>query len=102
MVTGTEADGQAVLVRAVQPLEGLDVMRSRRGDIPDAHLTDGPGKVGQAFGLDLRHDGVDLVHSDQVWLADDGVPPPPVPRRTPRVGISRGTEHLWRFLAAAV
>ncbi len=48
----TDGDGQAVLLRAVAPLRGLDVMRARRGGRPDRHLTDGPGKLCQAFGLD--------------------------------------------------
>ncbi len=99
VVTGEEGDGQAVLLRAVLPLEGLDLMRARRGDKPDRILTDGPGKLCQAFDLDRRHDGVDLVDDPEIGLLDDGAPPPEAWSTTPRVGIRVGTERHWRWVA---
>lgn len=101
IVTGAEHDGQAVLIRSVIPLAGREVMRRRRRGVSDRHLADGPGKVCQAFDLDRRHDGLDLVVHDDVFVIDDGVPPPAEPRRTPRVGIRHGTELLWRFVVAS-
>ena len=82
IVTGSEGDGQAVLVRALQPLDGLDVMRARRGSVPDRSLTDGPGKLTQALGLDLSDNGriADVF--------DDGVAPPHVTRGSGRVSGS--------------
>ncbi len=98
IVTGPEHDGQAVLIRALTPLDGHDVMRRRRAGVPDSRLADGPGKLCQAFDLDRRHDGLDLVVHDQVFVIDDGVPPPVAPLHTPRIGIRHGTELLWRFV----
>ena len=98
IVTGAEHDGQAVLIRSVLPLDGVDLMRRRRGGVPDRRLVDGPGKLCQAYDLDRRHDGLDLVTNDQVFVGDDGVPPPAAPLCTPRIGIRHGTDLLWRFV----
>lgn len=101
VVTGDEGDGQAVLLRAVRPLEGLDLMRSRRGERPDRILADGPGKLCQAFGLDRSHDGTDLVTDDQITIVeddDDGAAPAAGWSATPRVGIRHATELPWRFV----
>ena len=63
IVTGSVGDGQAVLLRAVTPVAGVDEIRARRPGRADRSLTDGPGKLCQAFGLDLRHDRLDLCAS---------------------------------------
>ena len=76
VVAATEGDAQAVLLRAVQPLRGVELMRRRRGGRPDAILTDGPAKLCQAFGIDRRQDGVDLCTDDLLSVVDDGVAPP--------------------------
>ncbi len=100
VVTGDAGDGQAVLLRAVVPLAGIDVMRARRGAKPDRVLSDGPGKLCQAFGLDRTHDGIDLVTDADVTILDDGTPPPAALSTTPRIGIRHATERHWRWLAA--
>ena len=97
VVTGAEGDGQAVLVRAVLPCRGIEVMRMRRGGRSDRTLADGPGKLCQAFGLDRSYDGVDLCTSPDVYIADDGTPPPDTPLVGPRVGIRQGVERPWRW-----
>jgi DNA-3-methyladenine glycosylase len=98
IVTGSVGDGQAVLLRAVTPVAGVDEIRARRPGRADRSLTDGPGKLCQAFGLDLHHDGLDLCASaSAVWIGDDGVAPPEAPRVGPRVGISVGVELPWRW-----
>ncbi|HWM22340.1 MAG TPA: DNA-3-methyladenine glycosylase [Ilumatobacteraceae bacterium] len=98
VVTGSIGDGQAVLLRAVTPVAGIDELRARRPGRPDRSLADGPGKLCQAFGLDLRHDGLDLCASEApVWIGDDGVPPPAVPLIGQRVGISVGVDLPWRW-----
>ena len=57
-----------------------------------------PGKLAQALGITGKLNGADLVTVDRgVWVADDGVPPPAKPAMTPRVGISKGREHPWRW-----
>jgi DNA-3-methyladenine glycosylase len=91
IVTGTEGDGQAVLLRAAEPLDGLGAMRARRGPVPDRSLTDGPGKLTQALGLDLTDNG----RCAEVY--DDGVAPPGEPRVGPRVGIRQAVDWPRRF-----
>src|SRR6476661_6096442 len=62
----------AILIRAVEPLEGIDVMLQRTGKkIPDATLTRGPGNVGKAFGFHRSQSGLSL-QSEQLFIADDG------------------------------
>ena len=99
VVCGDEGEGVAVLLRAVDPLTGVDAMRAAR---PRARrrrdLCSGPAKLCQAFGLDGSFDGADLVTADRgVWVADDGTPPPPHPFQTTRIGLSAGAEHPWRW-----
>jgi DNA-3-methyladenine glycosylase len=97
VVTGAEGDGQAVLLRAVVPCRGIEVMRARRGGRSDRTLTDGPGKLCQAFGIDRSNDGTDLCTSADAFIADDGTPPPDTPLVGPRVGIRHGVEYPWRW-----
>lgn len=101
VVTGVEGDGQAVLIRAIIPLTGEVEMAQRRPPgTPHHRLANGPGKLCQAFGLDLSHDGADLCRrSSPVWIGDDGAPPPKHPVVTGRIGIRVGVEHPWRWLA---
>jgi DNA-3-methyladenine glycosylase len=93
VVTGATGDGQAVLLRAIEPLEGIDVMRRRRGREP---LADGPGKLCQALGIELTADGADLTDG-AILVVDDGCPPPSDPIVGSRIGISTATETPWRF-----
>ena len=102
VVTGPVGSGQAVLLRAVEPVSGIEGMRARRGDrVSERHLTDGPGKLCQAFGIGLDLDGTDLVHGP-VAVVDDGVPPPAEPLITGRIGVSRAVELPWRWVVPAV
>lgn len=96
VVTGADGDGQAVLLRAVLPMEGIDVMTERRHG--RRQLADGPGKLCQAFGLHLDHTGADVCSGGDVQFVDDGTPPPEVPVTTPRVGISKAVDLPWRYL----
>lgn len=95
-----DGDAGAVLLRAAAPVAGLDLMRERRPRARrDADLLSGPAKLAGAFGLDGRHDGVDLTRGP-IGIWDDGVPPPR-PVVTPRVGLreGRGDREPWRFVA---
>jgi DNA-3-methyladenine glycosylase len=94
--TGPAGDGQAVLLRAVEPLDGIELMRERRGAVPLRSLTDGPGKLAQAFGLDLAANG------SMAEVYDDGVAPPGAPRIGPRVGISRAADWPRRYRLPAM
>ena len=95
VVTGGVGDGQGVLMRAVEPLSGVAEMIARRGR--STHLADGPGKLCQAFGLDLSSNGLDLCSGGDVALFDDGTPPPETPLVSPRIGLRVGVDTLWRW-----
>lgn len=99
VVTGITGDGQAVLVRAVIPLRGIAEMRRRRGGRADRVLTDGPGKLTQAFGIDRSHDGADLCAEASLAIVDDGTAPPQAPSASGRIGIRSGTDLPWRWHA---
>ena len=98
-VCGDVGEGAGVLLRAIEPLAGLELMRPLRPAARrDRDLANGPGKLSQAMGLDRSHDGADLVRGDRgVWIASDGTPPPANPRVGPRVGISRAVDFPWRW-----
>ncbi len=89
----------AVLVRALEPLRGVEAMREARPAARrDVDLANGPAKLCQALGIDGSHDGLDLTKADGgITLLDDGSPPPDEPTTGPRVGISVAVEHPWRF-----
>jgi DNA-3-methyladenine glycosylase len=95
VVTGEPGKGAAVLIRAVDPLAGIDQMRQRRGG--QARLTDGPGKVCQALAITLLHNGADLCGGGALALVDDGTPPPGDPVVGPRIGITKAVDVPWRF-----
>ena len=89
----------AVLLRALAPLEGQDVMWTRRpGARRERDLCSGPARLAQALGLDRSADGADL-RAGPIRLLDDGTPPPAVPGVSTRIGLSpgRGDESPWRF-----
>jgi DNA-3-methyladenine glycosylase len=102
VVCGVDGTASAVLVRAVAPVDGVEVMRTRRlAARRDRDLTNGPAKVCQALGIDGDQNGADLVTgAGGVRLLDDGTPPPAHPGVSPRIGISVGTEHEWRWFVA--
>jgi DNA-3-methyladenine glycosylase len=100
VVTNVEGVPHAVLVRAVAPFEGLELMRRRRPGRPDHDLASGPGKLCRALGIDRRLDGADLL-GDRVWVeaGRDRVTPAAIVVG-PRVGIDYAGEWAhkpWRF-----
>ncbi|TWG91926.1 DNA-3-methyladenine glycosylase [Luteimonas sp. J16] len=98
-VCGEVGEGAGVLLRAIEPVAGIERMRALRPAARrDRDLANGPGKLAQAMGLDRSHDGADLVRGDRgVWIVSDGTPPPANPRVGPRVGISRAVDFPWRW-----
>jgi DNA-3-methyladenine glycosylase len=88
-----EGKGSAVLIRALDPLEGLDLMAERRGRLD---LCTGPGKLTQALGIELSHDTHDLTR--EPLTVSWGDPPWGEVVSTTRIGISRGTELPFRYL----
>lgn len=95
VVTGQIGDGQAVLLRALQPLSGVEEMVRRRGR--STNVADGPGKLCQALGIDLAHNGIRLYGDSEVRILDDGTPPPVAPRVGPRIGITKAFDVPWRW-----
>ncbi|HHX77119.1 MAG TPA: DNA-3-methyladenine glycosylase [Firmicutes bacterium] len=94
VVTGQKGDGEAVLVRAVEPLEGLEVMARARGRKDPYALCSGPGKLCQAFGIDARHNGKPLMGPDLGIMEGKKTGRVKV---SPRVGLTRGKDKLLRF-----
>src|SRR6478672_12701835 len=89
-----EGHGAGVLIRALQPTHGLDVMRERRGLDDERLLCSGPGKLGQALGITHALNGHRLDRKPFRVLAADGSPPLV---RGPRIGISKAVDVPWRF-----
>jgi DNA-3-methyladenine glycosylase len=97
-VCGDEGVGVAVLLRALEPLDGLEAMRAARGGVRDRDLCRGPARLCQALGITGEADGADLVTGHGgLAIVDDGTPPPADPAVGSRIGITRGAEHLWRW-----
>ena len=99
VVCGEEGVATAVLLRALAPLEGVEVMRVRRPAARrDVDLCSGPAKLCQALGVDGSFDGADLVTGRQgLLVVDDGTPPPAQPVRTSRIGVTAGGDRRWRW-----
>jgi DNA-3-methyladenine glycosylase len=103
VVTEPEGFPAAVLVRALEPLEGIEAMRARRDGRGDLELTSGPARLCQALGIDRRFDGVDLCTTNAVlFIEENGAMPDVAVAAGPRVGV-RGDEVAltvpWRFCA---
>jgi DNA-3-methyladenine glycosylase len=102
-VCGPAGVGEAVLIRALAPVEGLEDMRSRRSTgqlhaVRDRDLCRGPGRLCQALGITVAHNGADLVGGDLgVRVVDDGVAPPATPAVSGRIGLTKGAASPWRF-----
>lgn len=97
VVTGREHHGQAVLLRAAVPKVGLASMRKRRQTDRDAQLMNGPGKLTQALGIDLRYDGTTFDRQD-FKLVDSGLSvPTDYLGISPRIGISKAKDEPLRF-----
>lgn len=100
LVTGSEGSAAAVLVRALEPVGGIDVMRRRRGPRALDRLASGPGNLARALGITRVDNRCDLTRGP-IWISDL-----PARRggtrivRGPRIGIRRGTEKRWRLYLA--
>lgn len=102
VVTSPPGLASAVLLRALEPVSGLERMRTARWRAQkrqlDRDLCRGPGRLAQAMGIDRAAAGVDLCSdSSPFFLASDGTPPPAAPEESRRIGISLAQERLWRF-----
>jgi DNA-3-methyladenine glycosylase len=97
VVTGRDGQGSAVLLRAAEPLEGLDSMAAHRGREAIGLLCSGPARLTQAMAIGRADNGADLVRGGALQLrAGDPVPAGRI-YRTTRVGVNVGMEPRWRY-----
>ena len=104
-VTRPESQPEAVLIRAIIPIEGLALIESRRGQQPRKRWTDGPGKLTQALAITGDFNRVDITMPEAGLYIEQGVSiPDEYVTRTPRIGLNTVPEPWksipWRFLAA--
>lgn len=91
-------EGAAVLIRALEPVEGLGLMEARRGTTRMLDLARGPGRLCQAMGIALEQDGVDLLARSPLWLAAPAAPlKPRAVGSSVRIGITKAAERRLRF-----
>jgi DNA-3-methyladenine glycosylase len=104
IVTQISDEPHAVLLRAVQPSEGLELIARRRRGRAEKDWTNGPGKLTQAFGIQGRYNGLDLTDPAAIMFVETGQPVPDMRVKIgPRVGLGATPEPWlskpWRFLA---
>lgn len=105
IVTERKGFPAAVLIRSVEPIDGIELMKTRRADFlkrktwhgKESHLADGPGKLCIALGMTKHsHNSADLCKSSDCAVFDDDFKPKKI-QKSPRIGIREGTDKLWRF-----
>ena len=101
VVTGRMGKGRAVLLRAIEPVAGIEVMRGRRtlslAGRSDVNLTNGPAKLCEALGIGRRQNGVDLL-GPEIWIAENKIGTRQIRRGvSSRIGVTEGRKYKWRF-----
>jgi DNA-3-methyladenine glycosylase len=92
--------GAAVLIRAIEPLDGIELMRTRRGGVRDDELTNGPGKLTEALDIGLELNGASLEDGPiRIEPRDPAARPPEIVTGT-RIGITKAADLPWRFCDA--
>jgi DNA-3-methyladenine glycosylase len=98
IVTGPAGRGEAVLIRAGEPISGIEIMQNNRGITEIRNLANGPGKLAQAFGIKDTSLSGELLNKSSIWLEP---PEKPFPKSRivsgPRIGIRHAVEQPWRF-----
>ncbi len=100
VVTGPIGTPNVVLIRALEPVEGVELMRVRRGAMPDKNLTSGPGKLCIALGIDRSLNGEDLNEGTRIWIEDHRKFNDDEIAAGQRIGIDYAGEDVqrpWRF-----
>ena len=103
-ITRPEGEPEAVLIRAIEPTEGIEIITKRRGKQPRSKWTDGPAKLTQALGIDGQHNKLDLVAPHAAIFIEQGIMiPDDLVTTSPRIGFNTVPEPWkskpWRFLA---
>jgi DNA-3-methyladenine glycosylase len=91
--------GAGVLLRALEPLSGIEHMQRARKIESLRDLARGPGRLAAALGVDLRHDGLDLCRRGDLWIGDDGAPVEAIGESV-RIGLTKGAEARLRYFVA--
>lgn len=102
IVTGQTGQANAVLIRALEPVEGSDIMQQNRGKRPYSQLTNGPARLAQALQIDKSHNGANLCDPNGViWVADGEKVPQSAISNGPRIGLGKTPEPWysapWRY-----
>lgn len=100
VVTDPPGVGSAVLIRALEPLEGIELMRRRRGTARLRELARGPARLCEALAITRALDGWDLTRGQALWLAAGQPPAAGEVRRTPRIGVTSAHDLPLRFIVA--
>lgn len=98
VVAEAEGSPTGVLIRAAEPIDGVEAMRLRRGTtapLPDARLASGPGNLAKAFGITLLDDGRDLTNDPDFFITDGS--DCRLILASPRIGLTKAAEVPWRF-----
>lgn len=96
VVTCEVDDPGSVLIRALEPIEGIEIMKIFRDKDNLKDLTNGPGKLCQALNITKSLDGIDMKDSSsELYLIDDGYKSGKI-KKSKRIGISKAKEHEWR------
>lgn len=94
--SGAKGVGAGVLIRAIDPRDGIALMQRRRGTTRLADLARGPGRLAEAMGIDFRQDGLDLCGAGPLWLATTAEPTAPIGTTT-RIGLTKNAGWPLRF-----
>jgi len=92
----TSGVGAGVLIRAIEPTDGITIMQRNRGTERVRELARGPGRLSAALGIDRRLDGIDLCRTGPLWLGSDGQKSGEI-GQSRRIGITRAADSLLRF-----
>jgi len=97
MSSEQEEVGAGILIRALEPLEGIALMEARRPGAPLRDLARGPGRLSAAFGIDQSYDGIDLCTGRDLWVGKVSGEEPVQVGVTKRIGLSREMHEMRRF-----
>jgi len=92
----SKADAGAVLIRSIHPEKGIEIMKKNRGKNNEKNLTDGPGKLTQAFDITKKQYGVDLTRNSELFITE-GLQKREKIIASPRIGIKTALDNLWNF-----
>ena len=91
--------GEGVLLRALEPLSGIERMRRGRESVRSVDIARGPGRLAAAFGIDRRHDGIDLFRRGELWIGSDGSEVGRIGESV-RIGLTKGADARLRYYLA--